>query len=196
MPLNIPNGTKNNISFGPARILMDVWTPNSTANTPNTDVGYIGEDGVTIELNSEKKNIKQGNPQLTEFSFVTAQDAKISFTSIEWNFESFRLALGAGTTGMDDGFGNEFFSFGGNPLNTFCAMQIQHQMAVTGDTLYANIWKVQSESGFSLPFGSEEHSFEYAFQAVRARTDWGGNDLLFDQQLLRLSREEGVQQYG
>lgn len=212
MPLNIPTGSTDNISFGPARIKMDVWS-DAVGSTPTTDVGFIGEDGVTVEMTSEKRNIVQGNPQLVNFSFATAQSAMINFTSIEWNFESFRLAIGAGTTSgaysttIGQEIGNtdpeyatsitgEYFSFGGNPLNTFVAMSIEHEMAVTGDTLYAHIWKAQSESGFSLPFGSEEHQFEFSFQAIRAITDWGGTDLPFDQQLMKLVRLPGVNQYG
>jgi hypothetical protein len=212
MPLNIPTGSTDNISFGPAKIKMDVFT-GTNGVTPTSDVGFIGEDGVTIEMTSEKRNIVQGNPQLINFSFATSQTAMINFTSIEWNFESFRLAIGAGTTGTyttniarESGVAAaaatthdvtaEYFSFGGNPLNTFVCMSIEHQMAVTGDTLYAHIWKAQSESGFSLPFGSEEHQFEFSFQAIRAINDWGGTELDFDQQLMKLVRMPGVTQYG
>ena len=212
MPLNIPTGSTDNISFGPAKLKMNVFSGASGA-TPTTDVGFIGEDGVTVEMTSEKRNIVQGNPQLINFSFATAQSAMINFTSIEWNFESFRLAIGAGTTsgnyattvGQQTGQAGspynaavtgEFFSFGGNPLNTFVCMSLEHQMAVTGDTLYAHIWKAQSESGFSLPFGQEEHQFEFSFQAIRATTDWAGTALPFDQQLMKLVRLPGVTQYG
>ena len=210
MPLNIPTGTTDNISFGPGVIKMNPFAVPSGA-TPTSDVGFIGEDGVTIEMNSEKRNIVQGNPQLINFSFATAQSAMVNFTSIEWNVESFRLAIGAGSTGtfVTTPFENEgsvagpsttayadFFSFGGNPLNSFVCMSIHHQMAVTGDTLYAHIWKAQSGSGFSLPFGSEEHQFEFSFQAIRATTDWGGTDLPFDQQLMKLVRIAGINQYA
>ena len=138
MPLNIPTGSNNNISFGPARIFMDEWTtPTAGGVTPTTDVGFVGEDGVSIELMSEKKDITQGNPQLIQYSFVTAQSATISFSSIEWNFENFRLALGAGatscapTSGAPSGagltFGTNFstttFNFGGNPLNTYVMLK-------------------------------------------------------------------------
>lgn len=209
MPLNIPTGSTDNISFGPGVIKMTPFTGVS-GTTPTTDVGFIGEDGVTIEMNSEKRNIVQGNPQLINFSFATAQSAMVNFTSIEWNVESFRLAIGAGSTGtyVTSPLENEgpaasgatanadFFSFGGNPLNSFVCMSVHHQMAVTGDTLYAHIWKAQSESGFSLPFGSEEHQFEFSFQAIRATTDWNGTDLPFDQQLMKLVRIAGVNQYA
>jgi len=197
MPLNIPTGSNNNISFGPARILMDPWS-SAVGSTPTTDVGFIGEDGLTIELSSEKKDITQGNPQLIQYSFVTAQSATINVTSIEWNFENFRLALGAGATSIGNvakppsgGAATTVatFNFGGNPLNTYVALQVQHRMAQSAGTLYAYIWKAQSESGFSLPFGTDEHTFEFSFKALAATKNWNGVTLPFDQCLMKLERE-------
>lgn len=205
MPLNSPNGTTNNISFGPAKIFLDRWFPRDGNNeypsgtytgagiTPTTDVGFIGEDGVTLELTSEKRNIVQGNPQLISYSFATTQSAMFSFTSIEWNFANFQLALGAGSTDAPtDGSVNSdasYFNFGGNPLNTIACMKMEHQMAQSGDTLNIYAWKVQSESGFSIPFSAtEEHKFEFAFQALLADYNWGGGDLPAEESLIRFER--------
>ena len=67
MPLNIPSGTTNDISFGPGVIYMDPWTaPTVGGVTPTTDVGFISEDGVTVEITNETKDIMQGNPKLIE----------------------------------------------------------------------------------------------------------------------------------
>ena len=199
MPLNIPVGLNDNISFGPARVAMVPFTgaSGSTPSFATDDVGFIGEDGVTLELMSEKKDISQGNPALVNFSFVQTQSATISFTSIQWDFDNFRLALGAGSTGGDGTGGDPYrFAFGGNPLNTFVCMELEHQMAVTGDTLSVLVWKAQSESGFSVPFGQDEHQFEFSFKAIRAINDWGGTPLSFDEQLLRFERVSGVDQYA
>ena len=186
MPLNIPTGSTNNISFGPARVFMKVWSAGAMV-TPTDDVGFIGEDGVTLEMTSDKKNIQQGNPYLTEFSFVQAQSATISFTSIMYNFENFRLAMGAGTTTFSAAA--ETFAFGGNPLNTETAIKLQHEMAVTGNTLDVYAWKTQSESGFSIPFGSDEHGFDFSFRCIRSLTDWGGTSHpTTDQALLQIKR--------
>tara|TARA_B100001123_G_scaffold449194_1_gene613505 strand:- start:2161 stop:2763 length:603 start_codon:yes stop_codon:yes gene_type:complete len=196
MPLNIPRGSTDNISFGPARVFMKKWakytiganiTPDMTDTDASNDVGFIGEDGVTVELTSEKKDINQGNPKLVNYSFVMSQSASIKFSSIAWNFENFALALGAGTTTADSA--EETFAFGGNPLNTETAMIVRHQMAVTGDTLFLYVWKAQAESGFSIPFGADEHSFEFSFKAIRAIEDWGGTALGTDEQLIRFKRE-------
>ena len=194
MPLNIPTGTnlENNVSFGPAVVFMDpVPTGGFVAagSTPTTDVGWIGEDGVNIELTSENKNIVQGNPQLVAYSFATVQTAMINFTSIQWNFDNFILALGAGTTSVGHVASIENFDFGGNPLNTLTMIKLQHEMAVTGDTLEIYAWKGQSESGFSIPLqATEEHSFEFSFQVIRSTTDWCNAALGSENQLIRFSR--------
>ena len=206
MPLNSPTGSTDNISFGPAKIFLGTWNPRDSAGeykesdgytgagiTPNTDVGFISEDGVNLELGSEKRNIVQGNPQLISFSFATSQSAMFTFTSIEWNFENFVLALGAGSTSAPtDGSNNSeasYFNFGGNPLNTIACMKMEHQMAVTGDTMNIYAWKVQSESGFSIPFSAtEEHKFEFSFQALLADYNWGGGNLPDEESLIRFER--------
>lgn len=193
MPLNIPVGSVDNISFGPARVFMREWSETgSTPSFDNDDVGFIGEDGVNVELVSEKKDIMQGNPKLVNYSFVMSQSATISFTSIQWDFDKFSLALGAGSTdAVGTGSGNaltESFSFGGNPLNTFVAMTLRHEMAQSGNTLYLYVWKAQSESGFSVPFGADEHQFEFSFKAIQATTDWGGTELNTEEQLIRFVR--------
>ena len=180
MPLNISaSGTTDNISFGPATIKMGV-----TGTTPATDVGFISEDGVTVELTSEKKIISQGNPRLPLYSFVQAQDVMLNFTSIQWDFDNFIYALGGGTT---SGGGN-VFQFGGNALNELVAIQLEHQMAVTGNTMMVYVWKAQSESGFSVPFGQDEHSFEFQFRAIRAADDWSGAALADGNQLIKFER--------
>lgn len=183
MPLNMPVGDTDNISFGPARVYMDAWAAGTI--TVNTDVGYIGEDGVTIELTSEKRNITQGNPQLVEYSFVQTQSVMINFTSIQWDFDNFVFALGAGVTTSG---GTSTFAFGGDPINILTALHIEHEMAVTGNTLNIYAWKCQSESGFSLPLGQDEHQFEFSFNVLRADTDWQNNALPPEQQLLKLER--------
>ena len=199
MALNKPYGTTNNISFGPAIITMGAWASTSAGATNRegiafmTDVGYIGEDGVTVELMSEKKNIVQGNPQLIEYSFVTTQSCNISFTSIEWDFDNFIFALGAGNTAtVQGGTGSmqtNSFTFGGNPLNTECQIKLQHKMASSGNTLLLKAWKCQSESGFSIPFSAtEEHSFEFSFIVLGSDYDWYGTALGGTESLIRFER--------
>lgn len=198
MALNKPTGSTNNISFGPAIVSMCDWVDVSSVGATNreqflVDVGYIGEDGVNVELTSEKKNIVQGNPQLIEYSFVTTQSVNISFTSIEWDFDRFVWALGAGsTTTANTGTGTMTtlsFFFGGNPLNTECQIMLQHKMASSGNTLLLKAWKCQSESGFAIPFtATEEHSFEFNFIVLGSDYDWYGSALGAEESLIKFER--------
>lgn len=190
---NLPTGIINNISFGPARVYMKTWTGGST-DTPTVDVGFIGDDGVSLEIGSEKKNIMQGNPQLINYSFTQTQSVNIIFSSIQWDFNNFKKALGSGNVtpeGSSDITASCYieFSFGGDPLNEFTAIMIEHQMAVATNTLWIYGWKCQSESGFTLPFGQDEHTFEYNFNTLRADTDWGGQNLGNNAYLIAMQRE-------
>lgn len=190
---NLPTGIINNISFGPARVYMKTWTGGST-DSPTVDVGFIGDDGVSLEVGAEKKNIMQGNPQLINYSFTQTQSVNIIFSSIQWDFTNFKKALGSGNIsaeGSSDVVSNCFieYSFGGDPLNEFTAIMIEHQMAVPGNTLWIYGWKCQSESGFTVPFGQDEHTFEYNFNTLRADKDWGGTGLTENGYLIGMRRK-------
>jgi len=181
MPLNIPSGTTNDISFGPGILYLGV-----AGSTPTTDVGFISEDGISIEIASEKQEIRQGNPSLVEYVFSTSQDVTVSLTSIEWDFENFALALAAGVTTVSGSA--KTLSWGGDPLVDAVALHVQHQMAVTGNTMNAYVWKAYSETGITVPLGMEEHSFELTFKAMRSATDWSGASLPYTEQLIKFNR--------
>ena len=181
MPLNIPSGSTNNISFGPAKVYLG-----AAGSTPSTDVGFITEDGVTIEVSSERRDIMQGNPKLIEYTFSQTQGVMINFTSIEWNFDNFAAILGAGQT--TSGGGSDTFSFGGDPITTSYALHIEHAMAVTGNTMNVYAWKVVAEAGLSAPLGSDEHQFPAAFKCQRVTTSWDGATLDYRSQLIKFVR--------
>jgi hypothetical protein len=183
MPLNMPTVTRDDISFGPARLFLG-----AAGATPTVDVGAIGEDGVTLEVTSENKDVFQGNPKLIEFSFATQQMANLKVTSIEWNFDNLKYAIGAGNTSSSGTF--EKFAFGGEPCIEDVALHVQHQMCRTGDTLNIYIWRAQAAAAVSIPFTADDvHSFEYNWKALRADTDWAGNSLADDEQLFQILRQ-------
>tara|TARA_R110000824_G_scaffold344465_1_gene531072 strand:+ start:129 stop:620 length:492 start_codon:yes stop_codon:yes gene_type:complete len=159
----------------------------ATGTTPSTDVGYISEDGVTIEVSSERRDIMQGNPKLIEYTFSQTQGVMVNFTSIEWDFENFAKMLGAGATTVSASAST--LAFGGDPLVSGVAIHIEHQMAVTGQTMNVYVWKAVSEGGLSAPMGADEHSFEASFKAQRSATSWGGDALEYRQQLVKFVRD-------
>ena len=181
MPYNIPTVTTNDISFGPAVLYLG-----ASGTTPSVDVGAISEDGVSLEITSEKKYISQGNPRLNIYAFTQAQGATCKVTGIEWDFTNLVYALGAGET--TSSASEKTFSFGGDPLATMVALHIKHFMAVSGNTMNVSIWKAQSDAGVAVQFGQDEHSFEYSWTAIRSTTDWGGTSLGEKYQLLKLTR--------
>ena len=112
----------------------------------------------------------------------------INFTSIEYNFDNFVFALGAGVTTAVAG--NSYtFGFGGDPMNTECCIQLDHSMASSGNTLQIYAWKCQSESGFSIPFSAtEEHSFEFGFTVLNSTHTWQAGELGATESLIRMKR--------
>ena len=181
MPFNVPTVTTSDISFGPAVVFMG-----ASGNTPSVDVGALSEDGVSIEITSEKKYISQGNPKMNVYNFSQAQGVVVKFTGIEWDFTNLAYALGAGDT--TSSASDDTFSFGGDPICTEVAIHIQHYMAVSGNTMNAYIWKACSSEGVSMSFSQDEHAFEYSFTALRSTTDWGSSSLGLKHQLIMLKR--------
>ena len=173
MAYNVPLVTQNNISFGPATVKMGTYIAGS-ACTPAVDVGCLSEDGVNIEITSEKRYINQGNPLSAVYAFSTTQGVKVSFTSLEWNFDRFIDALGAGNTDFPV-VGDENFKWGGDPLVTSVGLLLTHYMAQSTDTMTVNIWKTYSDMGLTIPFGQEEHAFEMSFTAANATVGWDGS---------------------
>ena len=181
MPYNIPTVTTNDISFGPAVLYMG-----ASGSTPTVDVGSITEDGVTIEITSEKKYITQGNPKINIYSFSQAQSVMLKVSGIEWDFTNLAYAIGAGVTTVSGT--EETFAMGGDPLIETVALHVQHYMAVSGNTMNVYIWKAGSDAGLSSVFGADEHSFEFSFTALRSTTDWNGASLGPKQQLVKFER--------
>lgn len=181
MPYNLPTVTTDDISFGPA-----VLFAGPAGTTPTTDVGSITEDGVTIEITSEKRTIAQGNPRVPVFAFSQAQGLMVKFTGIEWDFANFAYSLGAGVT--TSSASEETFAFGGDPTVTEIAIDIRHYMAVSGNTLNLYVWKAVAEGGLNIPMGQDEHQFEFSLMALRSATDWGGTSLDRTQQLAKIVR--------
>jgi len=178
--LNIPNVTKSDISFGPAVMYLG-----AVGATPTVDVGAISEDGVSIEIATEQRDIMQGNPRIIEMSFNQQQSVNIRVTSIQWNYENLQYVLG-GSIATSATW--EKFSFGGDPCPSEVAIKVVHQMC-SGDTINVYVWRAMGEGNLTIPFGQDEHSFELAFKAMHATNDWAGATLAADAQLLQIYRQ-------
>jgi hypothetical protein len=182
VPYNLPTVTKDDISFGPGRLFLG-----AAGSTPSTDVGAITEDGVTVEIASEQRDIMQGNPKLIELTFIQQQSVMVRVTSIEWNFDNLAYALGAGNTDSSGTY--EAFAFGGEPCVTEVALHVQHEMCRSGNTVNVYVWRAVGEGNVSLPFTHDEHQFEYNFKAIRESTDWASQALATGEELFQILRE-------
>ena len=182
MGLNVPTFIEGDFSFGPGRLFLG-----AAGSTPTVDIGAITEDGITIEMINEKRDIMQGNPKQIVFTFSQVQGVMVRVTGIEWDFDTHTYALGAANTSTDASF--KTFAAGGDPLVERVAIDILHQMAVLGHTLHAFIWTAVSEGNLSLPLNHDEHQFEYSWKGQRTTTNWAGDPLAFDEELFRLERE-------
>ena len=69
------------------------------------------------------------------------------------------------------------------------ALHIQHQMAVTGNTMNVYAWKAVADGNLTTPLGADEHQFPVAFKLQRAQTDWSGSTLDYREQLVRFFRQ-------
>lgn len=183
MALNVPTYDADDISFGPAVVFIG-----PSGATPTADFGAISEDGVNLEFTTETRDITQGNPKVPILSFIQSQEIMIRLTSIEYNFDRFVYALGAGAT-TGTGGTQEVFTFGGAPCPTEAALHIRHVMCRTGHTLNIYVWRAQGQGALTMPFGADEHSFEYNFKALVAQTDWAGASLGTEEQLIKMVRE-------
>lgn len=184
MAYNIDStGDTNNVSFGPAIVYIG-----PSGATPTASVGYVGEDAITIEIASTKRDISQGNPKTIEFSFATEQSVKVSWQGIEWDQNLIQYAIGAGNTYADIALSLQTWSFGGDPIVETVAIKVQHYMAKAGDTLTINVWKARADGNVSLGFSAEEHKFANAYAAMRSATNWGGAVLAVDEQLIQIVR--------
>lgn len=183
MGYNVPTGTDTNISFGPAIVYIG-----TSGATPSTDVGYIrAEDGVTWEVTREVSPIEQGNPLMAILHYDTRHAARVTFNSIEWNYNRMIEALGSGTTNLSGDL--QTLTWGGDPTPTKYAMVIEHASAQSSHTHYLDLWQVRSAEGFSVTLSGEPHSHPRAFSCERVTSNWAGAALSRGNRLFRYRRQ-------
>lgn len=182
MPLNIgDNINTQRAAFGPAVLALG-----PAGTTPTQNIGLIENDTpIEIEFQTDFGEVSQGNPMLTIFRFVRSQNFFLRATSIEWNMNHLSYALGTGATLIDAN--NEIYRFGGDPCPVSVALQLQHVKCLAAHTINVRVWTAQSENGsVAVQFGQDQHQFPYAWKAIRSTTDWAGQTLAQDSQLVEI----------
>lgn len=163
-PLNIPNVTTNNFSFGPGVLKLG-----PSGSTPTLDVGAVNA-GASLEIRGTVLDARQGNPSMLIKRYTQTSDVTFSVTGLEWDYDNFAKALGAGITTSSQ------FDYGGDADVASYALQFEHRMP-SGNTQTVRIWEVVGSGEMTINFGEDLHEFPFAYQAVRATTDWASNSL-------------------
>lgn len=179
---NVPSGTNNNVSFGPAIIRMG-----ATGATPTVDVGYIvTDDGVTIEVQRETRAIQQGNPKMDILVFDQVHGFRVTFGRIEWNTTELARQIGTAVTQTSGTL--ETLFWGGDPTPDSYALQIEHAMAQSSQTTFIDVWTVVADGNVSVQLAHDEHRFPTTWRALRTTTDWAGASLAVGRNLVRARR--------
>jgi hypothetical protein len=182
MPLNIASNTaKSRASFGPGVLYIG-----ATGSTPTEEIGLIGDDGATFEVSGEQVEIRQGNPGIIEFAFFSAQNAMLGISSLEWEVNRLKRALGAGATTVSAS--QELLEYGGEPCVEEVAVWLEHRKCTAVHTVNIRLWKAISEAGavsVGLNAGAV-HQFGYRWKGIRSATNWAGGSLASDRQLFQV----------
>lgn len=180
MPYNVdPNIVTTDFSIGPGVIFIG-----PSGATPTTTLGAIGEDGVTLEIESAKVDVRQGNPDTIEHSFNQTQNVKLTVNALEvLDFRTMQYGLGAGVTAESATL--HTFTFGGSPSVTTVALQVDHSTPA-GGTLSYRIWKARADGPIQTAMGKDVHRHAHAYMAMRSSTNWGGTFLASNAQLLQV----------
>jgi hypothetical protein len=176
---NVPSFDTNNISVGPGILFIG-----SSGNTPTVDVGAVRNGELAITR--ERLDIEQGWPAQLITRYSPRETVTLTVTSIEWNFDNLRDALGAGEpTGAAPG---TQFDFGGDVNFRNVSVKYQHRLA-PGGTVEINIWTANGSGEITTTFGDDVHEFPYALTALNSTTNWASEVLGDTAALFQITRE-------
>ena len=163
MPLNIPAGEVERVSFG-----LGVLKIGSPGTTPTTDVGYAR--GATLTVTRQKLDLFQGVPRTLIRTFANQEDVSLQFTGLQWSLARLKDLLGSGTFAAGP---PEQLDFGGKIDFSEVGVFFQHRTPTQG-TVDIYIWKAQGQGELNLSFGDDFQEFNYQFRALPGTTDFAG----------------------
>jgi len=177
---NVPHYTTNEFSFGPGILYAGVAGETPTIDNTH-DIGGV-RSGASFVVTRTMLDVLQGSPAVLVKRYVTAETGVLTVTGIQWNFDNFAKALGAGVTTADT------FEFGGSMEVENLALQFIHKNPA-GHTHTLMIYLANGQGTLTIPFGDDLHEFEYAFSALATETNWNGDALVVGRQLFKIKRE-------
>lgn len=179
---NTPAGTVDNISIGNAIVYVG-----DEGVTPTDDVGYLSDEGISINYETEVVDVSAGFPKTSIRQFVTAVTVTLSFTSQEWDLENFsRSLVGELTTSATQ----EILGIGIDACPGELTGRVVFVMPCVDDTITIDLWRIQSNGSLELKFdGGAAHVFPYEFRVLLATETWAGGALDANVGLFQIKRE-------
>jgi len=170
MAWNMPTYDTDNYTFGPCVVYIG-----SCGVTPSTDLGAV-RGNTEVVVSKEVLEIKQGSPQVVTKQYITAQGARISFTSLEalGKLQNLLWGLGQGVQTGTPGTGTETLGYGGSVNLDEVAVMLVHELP-TGTTLKLCFWRCQGKADLTMAFNETgETGIPMEFEALDGTTDFYG----------------------
>ena len=180
MAYNVPSYTHSRFSFGPGILYLG-----SERTTPLGDLGAV-KGSAELSIERTRLEIWQGSPQSKIKQYAIKEEVILKVTGIEWNFDNFNAALGAGVTGASNP--EETFEFGGDMDVADKAVRFLHRTP-DGGTIDIHLFKAEGAGKIAITFNeADTHEFPYEFHAVEATTGFDEAALAAQKKLFKVIR--------
>jgi len=180
MARNVPAYETQRFSFGPGILYMG-----AIGTTPLVDIGAVKGD-VEVVIERVPLQLKQGSPQSLVKQYAVEENISIKITGVEWDFDNFTYALGAGVTSISGA--DEVFEFGGDTDVNQRALRFVH---LTGDGGTIDMHFFTTEGSGNLAMALKEtdwHDFPYEFSVLEGTTDFEGAALVANRKKIKIIR--------
>lgn len=168
--MSTPAGTVDNISIGSGIVYRGL-----AGVTPATDVGYLGNDGITLAYETETVAVTVGFPAVPVRRFVSSVNARVQFQSYEWNLANFEAAV---TGSLVTTTTTETLSVGLDACPDEATLKIEFQMPCVNDTFEISCWRAQTDGALSVQLRNDApHTFDYNFELLLATEKWDATAL-------------------
>lgn len=178
MAYNVPTYDSKRFSFGPGILYMG-----PLGQTPTTEIGAVKGDA-SLEVTRTRLEIFAGSPQTKVKQYAIKEEAILKINGIEWKFDNFAYALGAGittTVGV-----TETFELGGDMDVNNRALRYVHKMP-DGSTIDMHIFKAEGAGTLAIAINeTDTHEFPYEFHALEGSTDFEGSALAAKKKLFKI----------
>lgn len=180
MAYNVPTYDTSRMSFGPGVLYIG-----SEGSTPAVEIGAV-KGNAELSVERTRLEIFQGSPQSKVKQYAIKEEVILKVTGIEWKFDNFNAALGAGVTGASGA--QETFEFGGDMNMADKAVRFVHRTP-DGGTIDIHMFKVEGAGKMAATFNEQDtHEFPYEFHSVEATTDFEGSALASNKKQFKIIR--------